>query len=539
MKNNIIKIFALAISFMTLAQSCDLDRNPKDLIVLDDSFKSFNDAKKWNNGLYATLRQVLGGEYVVPQEVQADMLNDCYGEYSTLHGWTTRVDGSFFNFYQNYYALLIDVNIVINKIPTLTVKETQKSELDVFLGNAHFIRAYYYFNLALRWGVPYQEATADTDLCVPMETKAFTLDKKPRATNAEIYGLILSDLAKAEKLLASVPVMQGSQELSADLVKALRARVYLYMDKMDEALKEAEGLIKSDTYPLIKPLPVGAVDPNGFDNPFVQMWHLDSGVEQIWQPFISKPDELPKTIQLYGADLDSWKAFASVVGSANVNNPAYLPTGRVVYDLFDVKNSKDRRIPAYFEEAWLTKTKTMTKAKAFVISKFKGNPNYANINTVPWGGYRPNGIQAPKPFRIAEQYLIASEAAYNVGDNAKALKYLNELRASRGLDPVKAFAYELEKAIQDERARELAYEGFRLWDLRRWHLGINGRPRQGNQDVVNKEGYGKKFLIPNEFFSIHDYTKLVIKPNNYKFVWAFPYNEVTKVNKNIVQNKGW
>ncbi len=533
---NIIKVLALALAFVTLSQSCNLDRDPKNQIVLEDSFQSFNDAKKWDNGLYATLRKVLGGEYILPQEVQADMLNDCGGEYSTLHGWTTRADGSFFNFYMNYYSLLIDVNIIINKIPTLTVTAAEQKQLDVYLGNAYFTRAYYYFNLAIRWGVPYQESTADIDLCVPMETKPFTFDKKPRATNAEIYGLILSDLAKAEKLLATVPRMMGNEEISSDLVKALRARVYLYMNRMDEALKDAESLIASNTYPLIPPLAEGEVDATGWANPFVQMWNLDNGVEQIWQPFISKPDELPKTIQLYGADLSSWRAFQSVLGGQNVNNPAYLPTGRVVYELFDVKYSKDRRIPAYFEETWMTKTKTMEKARAYVVAKFKGNPKFAKINTEAWGGFLLNGVQAPKPFRIAEQYLIAAEAAYNVHENAKAHKYLNALRASRGLDPVKAIGYDLEKAIQDERARELAYEGFRLWDLRRWHLGLEGRPRQGAKEV---EGYGKQYLIPKNFFSIHDYTKLRIKPNNYKFVWAFPYREVTKVNKNIVQNKGW
>ncbi len=539
MKKNIIKIFALAISFMTLSQSCNLDRDPKELILLEDSFKSFDDAKKWNNGLYVNFRRVLGGEYILPQEVQADMLNDCFGQYATLHGWTSRADGSFFRFYQNYYAWLVDVNIVISKIPTLTVKESQKKELDAFLGNAYFTRAYYYFNLALRWGVPYQEATADTDLCVPMETQAFTLDKKPRATNAEIYGLILSDLAKAEKLLVSVPVGQGNQEISTDLVKALRARVYLYMDKMKEALKDAEDLIASNRYPLIPALAVGEIDPPGFGNPFVQMWNLDSGVEQIWQPFISKPDELPNPIHLYGADLYEWRTFSNILNGANVNNPPYLPTGKVIYELFDVKNSKDRRIPAYFEETWLTRSKTMKTAKAYVIAKFKGNPKYKTVEALAWGGYLPNGVQAPKPFRIAEQYLIASEAAYNVGDNDKARDYLNQLRASRGLAPVTAMAYELEKAIQDERARELAYEGFRLWDLRRWHLGFDGRPRQGTIKVKSLEGYGKDYLISKDFFSIHDYTKLKIEANNYKFVWAFPYNEVTKVNKNIVQNKGW
>ncbi len=533
---NIIKVLALGLGLATLSQSCNLDREPKELIPFDNAFNSFNDAKQWDNGLYATLRKLFGGEYILPQEVQADMLNDCFGSYYTLHGWTMRADGSFFNFYQNYYAVLVDANIILDKIPTLKVTKEQQTKLDVYLGDAHFARAYYYFNLAIRWGVVYQESTADTDLCVPLETTPFSSDKKPRETNRVVYDFILSELEKAEKLLASVPTMAGNQEISKDAVKALRSRVYLYMGRMDEALKEAEDLIKSNKYPLIPALEVGAVDPKGAANPFVQMWQYDSGVEQIWQPYVNKPDELPKGINLYGADLEAWKKWQDKVGEENVNNPAYLPTGKVVYDLFEVKDSKDRRIPAYFEEAWLTDNKADQKAKAFVISKFKGNPKYRDIAHSAWGGYLPNGIQAPKPFRIAEQYLIASEAAYYTGDNDKARQYLNELRASRGLEPIKAIAYELEKAIQDERARELAYEGFRLWDLRRWHLGFNGRPRQG-KDL--KAGYGNEYLIPNSFFSIHDYTGLEIKPNNYKFVWAFPYYEVTQVNKNIIQNKGW
>ncbi len=544
MMKNIIKTAVLGIALAGLSQSCNLNIEPQNKIPFEKSFLTFKDAKQWDNGLYATLRRVLGGEYILPQEAQADMLSDMGGGYPLLHNWTMRADGGFFGFYRNYYSLLVEVNIILDRLPKIEVAEEQKAERDTFLGHAYFTRAYYYFNLALRWGVPYQEATASKDLCVPLEltpyksdNKAYIRDKKARATNKEVYDLILSDLAKAEELIAEKG-KQGNDEISKDLVKALRSRVYLYMNKMEEALKESESLIASDTYPLIPALAEGEKDAEGQSNPFIQMWQHDSGVEQIWQPFVSKPDEIPTAIHLYGANKNLWTEWKDKLNGENVNSPSYLPSGPVVYKLFDVKGSSDRRIPAYFEEAWLIDNTGKGCAKAYVISKFKGNPEYKSIEHEAWGGYIPNGIQAPKPFRIAEQYLIAAEAAYNVGDNAKAHKYLNELRASRGLKPVQAIAYDLEQAIQDERARELAYEGFRLWDLRRWHLGIDGRKRQG-EDMP--EAYGEAYKIENPalYFSKDENVNIEIKPNDYRFLWAFPYEEVSKVNKKLVQNKGW
>lgn len=47
-----------------------------------------------------------------------------------------------------------------------------------------------------------------------------------------------------------------------------------------------------------------------------------------------------------------------------------------------------------------------------------------------WGGYVPNSLTNPKVFRIAEQYLIAAEAASMLGKKSDALRYLNTLRSS-------------------------------------------------------------------------------------------------------------
>lgn len=544
--NKITKLILCTLAGSMLYSSCSLDREPSDYINYDKAFQTIADAEKWDNGLYSTLRGKFGGAYILLQEAQADMLNAhaAYGNlYAEYHGWDQlRAENrEMIQVYHSYYSALIDANVVIEKIPTirhLAKTPADNERLDHFLGDAYLARAYYHFSLAMRWGQVYREATAETDLCVPMNLKSVNLEKASRATNRQVYDQILSDLEQAEKLLVTMPKMKGNKEISADVATALRARVLLYMGRMQEALEISERLIGSGVYPLIPAEAVNLGNDGRLNNPatdkFVRMWNYDSGEEQIWQPHIDKQRELPTTTGLYGADLTTWQYMMEKhPGRANqdFNRPAYLPAGWVVYNLFE--DAKDRRVYSYFEYVTTTvKTQEpINLAELFVVSKFKGNPEYANLTSTQWGGYVPTGVQAPKPFRIAEQYLIAAEAAYDTGDVDKAKAYLAQLRASRGLETPALEGEELQKLIRDERTRELAYEGYRLWDLRRWGQGINGRSRQG---IIEQH------QVPATFFATDASFDIQIPADHPKFIWGFPQNEVAHINpKNLKQNRGW
>ena len=129
----------------------------------------------------------------------------------------------------------------------------------------------------------------------------------PRATNKEVWDFILQELTLAEELLASTPGAEGADYISQDVATALKSRVDLYMGKMPEALATAEKLINSQRYSLTKPDEMDVTGVTAIE----AMWHKDTGREQIYQPFISKPDELPSTLGLYGANLEAnrwWRA---------------------------------------------------------------------------------------------------------------------------------------------------------------------------------------------------------------------------------------
>ena len=529
------KILFWAFTFAALLQGCNLDREPADYIDYGVSFNNMQDAAKWDNGIYSTLRGKFGGGYVLPQEAQAHMLNahaafgNLYGEF---HGWTILPESNVIQeIYHSYYSALVDANVVITKLPQLPVSESEKPTQRHYLGNAYFARAFYHFSLALRWGMIYEPATADKDLGVVLALVPGSLDKPARATNAQTYKQILDDLNEAETLLTDVPTSPGNTEINADAVRALRARVYLYMGNMDKAYQEAKQLVDRNTYPLIAPYTSklnseGKITPS--EDAFAQMWFYDKGTEQIWQPYVAKENEVPTVTSLYGADLSTttfWDESKQPNKVGDYNKPPYVPTREVINDLF--ASQTDHRAQVHFEFVNTTVNDKNVSTQLYVVSKFKGNPNYATLTSTHWGGYVPNGNQAPKPFRIAEQYLIVAEAAYKLGNTADAQTYLNTLRQSRGVPTTNLTGEDLYEEIKNERARELAFEGFRLWDLRRWKRGVRKRTFQG------AKGY---YQVPGSFYA--GGYKVDIQPDNKMFVWPFPDNEV-QINPNVKQNPGW
>lgn len=510
---NKIGLFVL---LAALLSACDIDRAPKGSIPADQSIESVADAVNWDNGVMSSFRLRQRSLYDVTQDRMSDQLNafvDYGNRGGNQHGWValTSSDYDLRDVYRGYYAALKNVNELLANLPNITpADDSEKTILRHIEGNSRFARAFYYANLALRFGYRYNEATADKDLCVPLILEYDPVALPPRATNKQVYNQIMEDIKIAKEKLADVKGKPMADYFTVDACFALEARVKLYMKDYSGAYTAATKLIDSKVYPLIAP---------SHEN-LVKMWRNDTSSEEILQMYISRPDELPNTNGYYGASVS-----LAEKAKKKINVTDWLPTQSVI-DLYD---NSDLRKDVYFE---LTSTQQgdVIWDNIYVISKFKGNPLFATVDGASYWDpeFLPNGINAPKVFRVAEMYLIAAESANKIGDDTNAQKYLNALRASRGLTPVATSGDALFKEIQDERSRELAFEGFRLWDLRRWGMDMKRGTPQKLADGTSP------------FLSNTPPLDLEIKNSNYHFIWGIPANDMnTNPNLKGQQNPGW
>lgn len=152
--------------------------------------------------------------------------------------------------------------------------------------------------------------------------------------------------------------------------------------------------------------------------------------------------------------------------------------------------------------------------------------------------FRPSII-----FRLADFYLMYAEAANEVNPNdARVLKYLNLVRERVGLPDIETLNpairgnQELQRAaIQRERQIELATEGQRYFDVRRWMIADkNGEGRQN--------GYVHGMNVRGESNDKEDFNRIVeasqIVFNRKMYLYPMPDSEMRKT-KNLVQNPGW
>ena len=73
-------------------------------------------------------------------------------------------------------------------------------------------------------------------------------------------------------------------------------------------------------------------------------------------------------------------------------------------------------------------------------------------------------------YRYAEVLMNAAEAAYELGDKATAAQYMNQVRERAGFTtPLQASEITFDRIVHERRV-EFAFEGLRIFDLKRWRL---------------------------------------------------------------------
>jgi starch-binding outer membrane protein, SusD/RagB family len=131
--------------------------------------------------------------------------------------------------------------------------------------------------------------------------------------------------------------------------------------------------------------------------------------------------------------------------------------------------------------------------------------------------------------RHADVLLMYAEAKAELNQaDATVTNALNQIRTRAKMPPVNVAPQQLIPLIRNERAVELAFEGLRLADIRRWKIAENVMPgnvsgidvRSGNQVVTLRGLWQRTFASPRDY------------------LWPIPAPE-RDLNPNLTQNPGY
>ncbi|QXU40456.1 RagB/SusD family nutrient uptake outer membrane protein [Pedobacter sp. D749] len=315
------------------------------------------------------------------------------------------------------YSAINTANIVLSALNVVSDADTKS----VIEGKALFIRGIMHFELVRLYALPYDASGANTNLGVPIITKAVktindVTNSVARNTVGEVYVAVENDLKSAITKLASV-----NDQYAA---KAFLARVYLQEGKYALARDMANDIITNSPYTLIT---------NSLEAPF-RTKNSSEGIFEIKQNEQSNAGTSNDGLATFYASYQN--ATGGDVGRADaLVNPTF-------YNSFE----------------------TDDKRKTEMIYDGTGARN--GLFTKKWYSFYDNLPVC----RVTEQYLIRAECNFRLGTDIGATPAddINTLRTRAGLGDVVPTL----DIILNEREKELDYEGFRLHDYKRTKRSI-------------------------------------------------------------------
>ena len=394
---------------------------------------------------------------------------DVKGDYTHNYG---RPYGTW-NF---FYTIIANATYLIAADATMEGDEKEKNYI---VGQAYALRALGYFYLSQFYARNYIDHP--TDPCVPIYTEPTVKGTKgkPRATTADVYKQIDSDIKAAiDKLKAAKTTRDSKSHLGLGEVYGLAARIALVEEKWQDAETYADNAIAEAGK---EGIAIAAVSNflglNKVDYKNV-MWGMKIVSDQSTQyaSFFNHMD----------ADMGKYGARARI---------------QVSKTLYALMGEKDER------REWWNPNDKNNKTNGYQQEKFK----FSNQATFE-GDYIL--------MRIEEMYLTKAEAQCMQGNDSGAIKTLMEVMKQRDSGYTcsksgKELAVttnpliktgSLREEIIDQRRIELWGEFGRIFDLRRLHQGVYRSSDQGHpssalvKGIDNKDSYKWVLTIPQSEF---------------------------------------
>ncbi len=325
------------------------------------------------------------------------------------------------------------------------------------IGQARFLRAYYYFELVKWFG--------DVPLSVDKRIQfgeQFTIDRAPAS---EVYAVIEQDLQYAIDNLSYVASEPGRATKGA--AEALLGKVFLYQQKYDQAATVLESVIQNGPYDLVSDY--STIFEEEGENNIESVFEVQYFEGQGAGFGCLQCSEGNVMVGFSGVRAYSGPEFSSGF-SFNV------PVQEVVDEFQPGDLRKDVAILDI--EAWATATGA-TYGTGYEHTGYFNRKYIPRVRSAEAQGDRnltnPNNYRA---IRFADVLLMAAEAfnRSTTPNDAKAQQYLNRVRErafGNSNNNISATGATLYDNILNERRVELVGEGHRFFDLVRTGRAAN------------------------------------------------------------------
>jgi hypothetical protein len=445
----IIKLPILALAILMAMPSCKkfLQEVPPSNYSPDTYYQNSVQAQNAVNGIYAYTRYIYGNTNGNFDDQDVDMLemptsqasvdiHQSVGNAELLNLATSSANLYVLNWWKYSYQGIDAANLAIANIPKIPANLVTDQQKATLLGEAKFLRAWFYFNLVRIYG--------DVPL-ITTPTAGTAGLQVPRNPTKDIYeNLIVPDLLAAEQ--SGLPFADHTGRASLGAVKSLLAKVYETMagyplqqtDKFALAKKEAADVINSGAFTLYQKYPE-------FNDPA-----NDNLKENIFM------------IQ-FASGIASSPLFITTLPFPQVTSPNGLGALTVDATFYSSYAANDLRAQQgqYFYSHYLN------KAGGTDVTFPNGQHIFKYFDPISFATNSPSG-KCFSVIRLSDIMLLYAEAQ-NEADGSpdgNAYTYVNQIRARAGLAPVAGLSQtQFREAVWRERNHELCYENITWFDM--------------------------------------------------------------------------
>jgi len=528
MKNYLFyKLFAVLL-LICISQGCKkdiLDTIPNDRISSEIYWKTETDAISAVNAIYQSLDAV--NLFVLDGVTDIGHTNTTFtAEYNIENGTFDASHSRIQTEWQNGYRGIFLANYVLENIDKVTTSNT--TLINRLKGEARVLRAYFFLKLVGLYGD------------IPLIAKNFNPEegKTISRTKADaVYAFIDKELSEVTSVLPNSYAASDKGRITKGAALAIKARANLWAGNYAAAAADAKSVMDLKVYAIYpeygklfsyaaennvevildKQFLAGIYSHNAFAfmGPYSQK---SSGSNYV--PTKALTDLYP---------MKNGKAISDPTSGFDPKNPYLGRDPRMGFSLF----LEGDKLPSGVlfgaipgkggsDEVGRTQYNTSTgfSLKKYIPTDDFANPGNSGLNFIL--------------LRYAEILLTYAEAKIELNQiDATVYDAINQVRTRSdvGLPPLPSTLNQsqLRDAVRLERTLELAWEGWRLFDIRRWKIA---------QNVMQGKVFGMTYFVGNNPITVEVPSVLRVFDPSKHYLWPIPQKEKT-LNPTLGQNPGW